>query len=226
MRITLLVLTWNEIEGMRTIMPQIRKEWCDEIIVVDAGSTDGTVEYSRRQGYQAYVQPEPGLGAAYIEGMKHVTGDIVITFSPDANSDPARIPALIEKMKEGYDMVIVSRYLDWAHSEDDDWVTRFGNWMFTKLFNLMFRTSITDMLVIFRAFRSNLVSELRVDTKSIPWQTQLFVRTVRAGKRIAEIPGNEAKRIGSARKMRPLRNGWVELVMMWKEFFRTQGPVE
>ena len=54
------------------------------------------------------------------------------TFSPDGNSIPELIPNLISKMKEDHDMVIVSRYLDDAKSDDDDIITRFGNWLFTK----------------------------------------------------------------------------------------------
>ena len=44
MKTTLLVMTLNEIEGMKAIMPHIKNEWVDQIIVVDGGSTDGTIE--------------------------------------------------------------------------------------------------------------------------------------------------------------------------------------
>ena len=47
---------------------------------------------------------------AYMEALSHITGDVVLTFSPDGNSIPELIPECIKKMKEGFDMVIVSRY--------------------------------------------------------------------------------------------------------------------
>ncbi len=220
MKITLLVLSFNEIDGMRVIMSQIAADWCDEIIIVDGGSTDGTIEYAQEHGYSVFVQQKPGLGNAYIEGLKHVTGDIVITFSPDGNSEPDRLPELIAKMKEGHDIVIVSRYLDWAKSEDDDAITAFGNWIFTRMFNIMFGQKVTDMLVIYRAFKTSLVDELGVDHLAIAWQTQFLCRAARAGKSISEIPGNEPDRIGGARKMHPIRNGFAELFMLSREFFR------
>jgi glycosyltransferase involved in cell wall biosynthesis len=45
MKTTLLVMTLNEINGMKAIMPQIDRAWCDQIIIVDGGSTDGTIEW-------------------------------------------------------------------------------------------------------------------------------------------------------------------------------------
>ena len=125
MTTALFVLTFNEIDGMKKIMPRIKKDWVDEIIVVDGGSTDGTYEYAKEQGYITYVQKEKGLRHAYKEGFRLINSEYVITFSPDGNSVPEAIPALIEKIKEGYDMVIASRYLDHAKSHDDDFITRF-----------------------------------------------------------------------------------------------------
>lgn len=218
MKVTLLILTYNEIEGMRAIMPQIDPSWYDELVIVDGGSTDGTIEYAKEHSYPIFVQREPGLGAAYAEGLQRATGDIVIVFSPDGNSDPQRIPHLVAKMREGHDIVIVSRYLDWAKSEDDSFVTAFGNWIFTRLFNLLFGQRITDLLVIFRAFRTSLVEELGVRHMGISWNTQLVARAAKKGKRIGEIPGHEPARIGGARKMNPIRNGLAELYMLMREF--------
>ena len=47
MKVTLLIPTLNEITGMKAIMPLIKKEWCDQILILDGGSTDGTVEWAR-----------------------------------------------------------------------------------------------------------------------------------------------------------------------------------
>jgi len=218
MTITLMILTFNEIVGMKVIMPKIDPSLYDELIIIDGGSTDGTIEYATSNGYPIYVQQRPGLGEAYEEGLKHATGDIIITFSPDGNSEPERLPDLIAKIKEGYDIVIVSRYLDWAKSEDDDLVTAFGNWLFTRLYNIMFGQRVTDLLVIYRAFKRTLIEELKVNHKAIAWQTQLMAKAAKNGKRIGEIPGDEPDRIGGVRKMHPIRNGLEELYMLTREF--------
>lgn len=212
-------MTLNEIIGMKAIMPQIDKTWVDQIIVVDGGSTDGTIEWSVENGYDVYIQKQRGFRHAYAEVWPMVKGDIVITFSPDGNSVPQLIPQLIAKMKEGYDMVIVSRYLKDAKSEDDDFVTRFGNWLFTKTVNLLYAAKYTDVMVIFRAYRKELVCELALDKEEayrlpeklfhtkISWEPLLSVRAAKAKKKTAEIPGDEPKRIGGKRKLQILRWG-------------------
>ena len=219
MKVSLIIFSWNEIDGMKVIMPQIKREWYDELIIVDGGSTDGTIEYAQEHGYNIFVQKDKGAGAAFLESIEKATGDIVIIFSPDGNSVPEKIPELVEKMKEGYDIVIASRYYKGAKSYDDDVVTAFGNWMFTSLINLLFGSRITDSLVMYRAFKREMVKELGINTKTASWGTQFLIRSIRKKKKIGEISADEPARIGGVRKMHPLKNGTVELARIAKEFF-------
>ena len=135
MKVSLVVPTLNEIVGMREVMPRVNKEWADQILIVDGGSTDGTIEYALENGYEVHKQVQVGIRLGLLEAYEKIIGDIVITFSPDGNSIPEIIPDLIGKLKEGYDMVIVSRYLGYAQSYDDTFVSRLGNWSFTKIIN-------------------------------------------------------------------------------------------
>ena len=108
--VTLLIPTLNEIDGMREIMPRVDAAWIDQILILDGGSTDGTIEYARARGYQVHVQRQPGIRFGYREVLPLIDSDVILTFSPDGNSIPELIPRLIDKMNEGYDMVIASRY--------------------------------------------------------------------------------------------------------------------
>jgi glycosyltransferase involved in cell wall biosynthesis len=230
LKITLLVLTLNEVDGMKAIMPQIKREWCDQIIVVDGGSTDGTIEYARDQGYFVYVQKQSGFRHAYCEVLPFVDGDIIITFSPDGNSIPEIIPDLIHKMEDGYDMVIVSRYLGNAKSEDDDLLTGFGNWFFTKTANVLHGGKYTDVMVLYRAYKKSLIQELELDQDrwystpeklfscKVSWEPLLSVRAARRNLKVTEIPGDEPPRIGGERKLRAWRWGSVFLYQFIRDF--------
>src|SRR5262245_5326909 len=86
--VTLLIPTLNEIDGMREIMPRIDPGWIDQILILDGGSTDGTIEFARERGYQVHVQREAGIRFGYREVLPLIEGDVILTFSPDGNSIP------------------------------------------------------------------------------------------------------------------------------------------
>ncbi|MDY3560788.1 glycosyltransferase family 2 protein [Gemmata sp. JC673] len=232
--VTLVVPTLNEIVGMKAIMPRIRAAWVDQVIVLDGGSTDGTVEWAWENGYEVHVQSEPGIRHAYREVLPKVRGDVIVTFSPDGNSVPELLPELIAKIDEGYDMVIASRYKPPAKSADDDLVTAFGNWLFTRTVNLLHGGRYTDAMVIYRAYRTRIIRELELDQDRwyrtpewlfrtrISWEPLLSARAARRGLKVAEIPGDEPPRLGGERKLQVLKWGaayyfqFVRDVFCWR----------
>jgi len=231
MKTTLLVMTLNELEGMKQIMPRVKREWADQIIVVDGGSTDGTIEWARENGYQVYVQKKRGFRNAYTEVLPLVEGDVVITFSPDGNSIPELMPQLVEKMRETYDMVIVSRYLEGAKSYDDDPITAFGNWLFTKTVNVLHGGRYTDAMVIYRAYKTKLIYDLELNKEEgyataerlfrtrISWEPLLSVRAAKRKLKVAEIPGDEPPRIGGERKLKVIKWGAAYYFQFLREVF-------
>ena len=231
MKVTLLVPTLNEITGMKDIMPKVKREWVDQILIVDGQSTDGTIEYAKSQGYDVVIQKQKGMRHAYMEALPFVKGDVILTFSPDGNSIPELIPVCIAKMKEGYDMAIVSRYADGAKSYDDDMVTSFGNWLFTTLISLIHGAHYTDAMVIYRAYRKSLISELDLDKDSsyafeeklfntqISWEPLLSIRAAKRKLKTIDIPGDEPRREGGVRKLQVLRWGGAYMYQVFREIF-------
>ena len=231
MKVTILVPTLNEVDGIRSIMPKVKKEWCDQILIVDGQSTDGTIELARTQGYEIIVQKKKGMRHAYMEALPYVKGDIILTFSPDGNSIPELIPNCINKMKEGYDMVIVSRYADGAKSYDDDLITGFGNKLFTTLINLLHGGHYTDAMVIYRAYKKNVIFDLDLDKEesyhteeklfktTVSWEPLLSIRAAKKNLKCADIPGDEPAREGGERKLQVLRWGAAYMFEIVREIF-------
>ncbi len=219
LHVSLFIPTLNEEEGMRRIMPRVDASLFCQVLVADGGSKDGTAAYARSLGYDVYIQKKKGIRHAYSEAFPLLRGDYVITFSPDGNCPAEDLPRLIAKAREGFDMVVASRYLPPARSEDDGLVTGFGNWLFTKTVNVLYGSRYTDAMTIFRIYRTRLFFELGIGEDAgyalperlyftrMGIEPLLSLRAVRARCRIAEIPSDEPKRIAGEAKVQVLRWG-------------------
>ena len=228
--VTLLVLAMNEIDGLREIMPRIDRANVDQIIIADGNSTDGTQEYARSMGYEVYPQVGKGGRNAFKTAAPHIKGDIVISFSPNGKSVPEIIPALVAKMREGYDMVIVSRYKDAARSADDTLISNFANKFFTTAINFIYRANYTDSMVIYRAYWTRLFRELDLwPDKHYPLENMfrtivsieplLSVRVAKRHLRVTEIPGDEPPRIGGVNKFPKVTGGLIYFVQIIRELW-------
>ena len=138
---TLVILTLNEIEGVTQIFPKLPLHLVDEVLVVDGGSTDGTIEFFEDRGVRVIRQVRRGRGEAFRLAARGARNDVLVFFSPDGNEEPSDIPLLVDGLAQGYDMVIGSRFMAGGCSEDDDKFLfasrRWGNLTFTWLVNVL-----------------------------------------------------------------------------------------
>ena len=208
--ISMVIPVIDEIDGMKMIMPQIKNEWVDEIIIIDGGSTDGTVEEAERLGYKIIHQKTKGLGDAYKLGIEAVKSDYILFFSPDGNHVPQDIPKMIEKINQGYDLVQINRFGKTSNSEDPGPITGFGNRMFTFLVNVFFGGRLGDTLDGFKIIKKEVLLDLKIDAKGENFEQHICIRALKAGNSICEIEGDEPERIGGERKMKPFATG-IEL---------------
>lgn len=215
--ISLILPALNEIDGLRATLPAIDRSLFNEILMIDGGSTDGSVEYARAQGIRVIPQSKPGLAAAMMEAIAAARSEYVIEFSPDGNCLPQDLPRLVAKIHEGYDVVVVSRYIPPAKSADDTLVTAFGNWMFSMAVTILVGWGrVTDALTIFRGFRRDITfSEQFQHYLYGPVLEPLITAWALVNNRsYIEIPGDEPKRIGGERKMAVIYNGSCILLMV------------
>ena len=235
MKTTLVVPTLNEVAGFKAIMPKVKPEWCEQVIVLDGHSTDGTIELARQMGYEVFEPEGQGLWNQYRELFLSgiVKGDIVVVFSPDGNSVPGGIPLLSQAIELlGHDMVIASRYACGARSYDDTKITKLGNWLFTKLVNILCRGRYTDALVMFRAYRREVVEELGF-TEEVPtiskllqkvsslsgWAPSMTIRAAKAGLKVAEVPVDEPPNYSNEGRRRQtwVKHGFIILALILYE---------
>ncbi len=217
--VSLIVLTYNEREGMEKIMPHVRKSWVDEIIVVDNDSEDGTAEIAKKMGLKVVQQKNNGRGHAFRIGMEYAKGDILVYFSPDGNEVPEDIPKLIKKINQGYDMVIASRFSKFSKSKDATLIRRIGNNTFTGIINLLFGIKLTDAVNGFRAIRKEVMQKINTDARYFDIEIQMSIRCGKNGYKIAEIPTVEPERVGGKAKLNTIVDGWKYVLLILRELF-------
>jgi len=203
MKTTLVILTKNEVEGLRQIYPKLPLNEIDECFLLDANSNDGTIEFARSKGLKVVQQKVQGYGRAFNQAVEVATGDIIVFFRPDGNENPEDIIKLIQEIKGGHDMVIASRFAKGGKSDDSDdplLLRRMGNKFFTWLANMLWGYSLTDSINGFRAITKTAFQKLKIDADSFNVEYQMSIRAMKANMSIAEIPTIEGKRIGGKRK--------------------------
>lgn len=220
MSTALIILTLNEVVGVKRILPQVKMEGIDEIIVIDGGSTDGTIDEVKKMGIKIKKQTLRGHGGAILTGIEETSSDNIVIFGPDGNHDPDEIRILMQKISEGYDQVVISRFAKDSINLDAGRIDTFGNKFFTFLCNILFEGNLTDSLNESRIITRSAFKELRFDALGLDSTLQMTIRGLKNKQKIIEVPGNEGKRIGGERKIQSFNTGKLLLKRIITEFFK------
>lgn len=226
MKTSLILLTYDEIEGSRALFDRLPLAQVDEVVVVDGGSTDGTREFFTEKGLRVVGQERKGRGEAFRVGARATTGDILVYYSPDGNEDPDDILRLVRRIEAGADLAIASRFAAGSRNEEDDGLFRPRAWVnmaLTLIANLLFRRTppyVSDTINGFRAIRREAFQMLRLDERGFPIEYQMSIRAMKRGFRIAEIATQEGNRIGGASKAHSFPVGVGHVKVLLREILR------
>ena len=218
----LVLLTLNEIEGVRAMLPRIDFAAFDEVLAVDGGSVDGTRKFLTDQGIRLVDQALSGRGEAFRTAVQASTSDTLVFFSPDGNEDPADIPKLFEALENGADMAIASRFMVGSRNEEDDAFLQCRKWAnqaFGLAANVIWGRGprITDTINGFRGIHRNAFVRLSPASMGFTIEYELTIRALKAGMTIAEIPTIEGDRVGGKTKAHSIRTGLRFLGFLTKE---------
>lgn len=184
-----------------------------EIIVVDDGSSDATGEVASSAGATLVRHPESlGNGAAVKAGARIAQGDIIALMDGDGQHDPKEIAPLLEKLDEGYDMVVGARDSG-SHANKG---RLFANGLYNGVASLLTGRRIPDLTSGFRAARANLFKEfLYLLPNGFSYPTTITMAFLRSGYPICFVPIEAASRVGKSH-IRPIRDGVRFMVIIFK----------
>lgn len=184
-----------------------------EIIVVDDGSTDATRAVAESAGARVVSHPySKGNGAAIKTGARAATGEVIVFMDADGQHDPADIPRLLERLEEGYDMVVGARQTGSQASVGRGLANAFYN----RLASYMTGHGVEDLTSGFRAVRARKFREfLYLLPNGFSYPTTSTMAFFRAGYSVAYEPIHAAQRIGQSH-IQPLKDGLRFLLIIFK----------
>ncbi len=164
-----------------------------EIIISEDGSTDRTAQIAKSlEGERVKVSNNGkrlGKGTAIRCAAAQASGSLILFMDADLASDPAHVKHLVEKLENGADIVIGSRYLKKSNAKRKA-VRHFASKSFNVIVQTVFGSKISDHQCGFKAFRKKTVLPIMedVEDKKWFWDTELLVRAQRKGLKVEEIP--------------------------------------
>jgi glycosyltransferase involved in cell wall biosynthesis len=214
MHISVILPAKNEAEGLRRTLPALRACLPDaEVIVVDDGSTDDTAAVATRHGATVVASPYAmGNGAAIKRGTRAASGDVLVFMDADGQHDPTLIPQLLDRLEQGFDMVVGAR--DSAGQAN---VSRgAANAFYNRLASWMTGHRIADLTSGFRVVRANRFREfLYLLPNGFSYPTTSTMAFFRNAYPVAYVPVPVASRIGRSH-IRPLRDGLRFLLIIFR----------
>ncbi|MCF7634685.1 MAG: histidinol-phosphate phosphatase family protein/glycosyl transferase, group 2 family protein [Dehalococcoides mccartyi] len=208
--VSVVIPTLNEEKNICSVLPRLRcVPGIAEVILVDGRSTDKTVENALRLWPEIKVinQPGRGKGDAMRAGFEAACGDIVVTLDADGSLAPEEIPRYVGPLFDGYQMVKGSRFCRGGGTSDMPLFRRFGNFVFTKMANLVCGCRYTDLVYGYHAFRRQILGSLCLKSDGFEIDTEMYIRATRKGLKVKEVPSYEAKRLEGAGKLRSFHDG-------------------
>jgi glycosyltransferase involved in cell wall biosynthesis len=221
-RVSVVIPTLNEAANLPHILPHLQQY---EVIIVDGGSTDGTLEVAREHAPHALLlrQDRKGKGNALMCGIEAATGAIVVTLDADGSARADEIPRFVAALEAGADFAKGSRNMPGGGSADLTLLRSLGNRFLGFLVNTLFGTNYTDLCYGFNAFWARHASALEITCDGFEVETLLHLRAHAANLVIVEVPSYEELRLNGDSNLRPFRDGFRILRIILRERFGGSG---
>jgi glycosyltransferase involved in cell wall biosynthesis len=208
--LTVAMITRNEEKAIAKVVTDIKGAVPDADILVVDSSTDRTAEVAAALGARVIKQfPPRGYGPAMDTALRSGGGKVVVTLDCDDTYPAEQIPALARMvLEDGYDVVDGSRLA--RKPQAMPWLNYFANFGFALLASALFLRRVTDLHSGMRAYRKELIDELKYRPTGAALPVELLLRPVKLGKRLKVVFIDYKERIGQT-TMRPLQSAWWTL---------------
>ena len=221
MKLTILMPCLNESETLERCINKAL-EWLEkskiegEILVADNGSTDGSLQIAEKNGARVINVEEKGYGAALYHGCLAAKGTYIIMGDSDDSYDFSRLDLFIQKLDEGYDLVMGNRFYGGIEPGAMPWKNKYiGNPVLSWIGKVLFNCPVGDFHCGLRGFTKEAFLRMDLRTTGMEFASEMVIKANLFGMKMTEVPTTLSKD-GRSRPphLRPWRDGWRHLKFM------------
>jgi glycosyltransferase involved in cell wall biosynthesis len=241
--IAVIVPTYNERENIESLVEQLLALPIDvHVIVVDDKSPDGTGAIVDRlaeaHNYRVKVihrAGKLGLGTAYVAGFKRALdegADLICTMDADFSHNPRYIPHMVERIDQGYDLVIGSRYVHGGGTNGCTLVRKLLSWGANAFARLMLNLHAQDATAGFRCYRREVLEDVGIDAikaDGYSFLIEMLYRVQRLGWRVGETPilfENRRQGVSKISQDEIVKAVWTVLRLARTRFAGTRAAID
>ena len=218
--LTLIIPAKREAESLPIFLKEIENYECKKLIVLQKEDIETKKSIENIENIEIHEQNNNGYGNALIEGINSVKTEYCCIINADGSMDPKYLNQMRETCKN-LDFVFGSRYQQpGGGSEDDDFVTSIGNYVFTLSGNILFNLKITDILYTYILGKSSSFRNLNLSNFDFRICVEIPIKAKFNNMNYKCLPSYERERIGGKKKVNALKDGMLILTEIAKYFLR------
>ena len=200
-KLVVIIPAFNEEESLPKVIADI-PSFVDEIIVVNNGSTDNTIEAAKSAGATVLTENEKGYGVACLKAIDYIKDknyDIVVFIDGDYSDYPEEMDMIVRPiLNNDYALVIGSRMIGKRQKGAMLPQAIFGNWLSTFLIKVLWNYNFTD-LGPFRAIKYSSLLKLNMQDRNFGWTVEMQIKAAKQKMKCIEVPVSYRKRIGESK---------------------------
>ena len=219
--LTLVIPAKYESESLPTFLSEIKHLSFKKLVVLQEDDVVTINSIKEFDDVEILYQTEKGYGSALLEGIKYTSTSFFCIINDDGSMNPGYLDKMLLLIKkDNLDFLFASRYeMPGGGSDDDDFITSFGNFIFTKIGNFFFSLKITDILFTYVMGKTKSFNDLKLNSKDFTLCVEFPIKLNRKKLQYTTIPSYERSRIGGKKKVNVFKDGLLILLKMIKMFF-------